>query len=187
MTACVSDSKALTRAATWRLGPCGTSDAELDMRSASINVAVLRVPEMLVDVAAMQQLVVRADVVDLPALEHQDGMRRHQHRKTMRDADDGASLGDAHQIGVDDRLALGVERAGRLVEDEDGGVEQQGARDGEALTLPAREVSRAFLEHRVIAAGQPLDELLGPGELRRADDFREGGVRLRQADIVANA
>jgi hypothetical protein len=88
-----------------------------------------------------------ADVVDLAALQHHDRIRGHQHGKPMRDADDGTVLGYAHEIGVDDRLALGVERAGRLVEDEDGGIDQQGASDRKALALATGKVGSPFLQH----------------------------------------
>jgi hypothetical protein len=44
---------------------------------------------------------------------------------------------------VDESLGFGVEGGGRFVEDEDVGVFEQGARDGDALLLPAGELGAA--------------------------------------------
>src|SRR6202043_1890693 len=91
------------------------------------EVPVLLVPEPAVDVAAVKQFVVRADVVNPSAFEDEDRVGVHQREKAVRDDDQGAALRDAQQVGVDDRLAVGVERAGRLVEDQDAWVADQRA------------------------------------------------------------
>src|SRR5882757_5109189 len=106
MTAATSDSKALIGAVMRSLCRCGSSapmrplglggmdDGNWAMGHAWIDMTVLLVPHVAVDVAALHQLVVGADVVNLALLHHQDGVRRDQHREAVRDADDGASLGD---------------------------------------------------------------------------------------------
>ena len=68
--------------------------------------------------AARDELVVAADIGDLAALDHQDRVGVDQRRQAVGDDDDGASLGDLPQVLPDDRLAVGIERARRLVEDE---------------------------------------------------------------------
>ena len=55
----------------------------------------------------------------------------------MGDHDEGPAFGDPQQIGVDDRLAFGVERARRFIEDQDTRVADQRAGDCEALALTA--------------------------------------------------
>ena len=52
------------------------------------------------------------------------------------------------------RLALGVERAGRLVEQQDRRVAQDGAGDGDALALAAGQRHAALAEQGVVALRQ---------------------------------
>ena len=70
-----------------------------------------------------------ADVVHATTIENENGIRIDQRRQPMRNDDQRATVTDAMQIGVDDRFAIGVERARRLVEDEDPRIDDQGARN----------------------------------------------------------
>ena len=72
-------------------------------------------------------------------------------------------------VVLDDALALVVERAGRLVEDQDARVGDQRARDGDALALAARQARAALADDGVVALGQLEDEFVRAGELRRRD------------------
>ena len=94
--------------------------------------------------------------------------------------------GDAQQIGVDHRLALGIERAGRLVEDQDARIVDQRARDREPLALAARQIGRAFLDVGLVAVRHPLDELLGAGEPRRAHRVGQREAGTAGDDVVAD-
>ena len=64
-------------------------------------------------------------------------------------------------------LALGVERAGRLVEQQDARVAQQGAGQRDALALPAREALAAGADPGREAFRQRGDEAGGRGGARR--------------------
>ena len=55
-------------------------------------------------------------------------------------------------------LAQRVEMRGRLVEDQDRRVLQEGARDRDALALAAAQRQPALADPRVVALRQPLDE-----------------------------
>ena len=61
---------------------------------------------------------------------------------------------DVAHVALDDALALVVERAGRLVEDQDRRIGGERAGDGDALALAAGKVGAALLDHRVIALRQ---------------------------------
>mmetsp|Transcript_9897 Transcript_9897/g.34497 ORF Transcript_9897/g.34497 Transcript_9897/m.34497 type:complete len:305 (-) Transcript_9897:1465-2379(-) len=74
-------------------------------------------------------------------------------------------------------LALGVQRGGRLVEQQDLRVGEQGARDGHALLLPAAELHAALANLRV----EPLR--VGRHEARRVRLLECGG-HLRLRDTV---
>src|SRR5262249_47030506 len=113
--------------------------------------SILGLPKMSVDVATLEEFLVPPDVVNLATFEDEDRIGRNEHREAMRDRDDGAPVADAVDIGVDDRLALRVERAGRFVENQHRRIDDEGTGDGQALTLAAREVDGAFLEPGVVA------------------------------------
>src|SRR5580704_13351183 len=182
----VSDWKMRTSRSAPGLGAARRAERNNFMRRPGQEVLVLLVPKIAVDVAALDQRCVRTDVVDPPAFEHEDRIGRDQRGQPVRNDDQRAALGDAHQIGVDDRLALGVERARRLVEDQDPRVGDQRAGDRQPLPLTARQIGRAFVDEGVVAALQPLDEFLGPGEPGRHDDLVKAGIRLARGDRVAD-
>ena len=127
-----------------------------------------------------------ADVVNPAAFEDENRVGVDQRGQAVRDDDQGAALRNAQQVGVDDRLAVGVERAGRLVEDQDPRVADQRPRNREPLLLTARQVRRAFLDEGLVAARQLLDEFLGAGQTRRLDDLLEAGIGLRGGDRLAD-
>ena len=106
---------------------------------------ILLMPEPAIDVAALEEFVVPSGIIDLAAFEHQYDVGFHQHREAVGDDHERAALGDPQQIRVDDRLALGVESAGRLVEDQDARIADQRTGDGQALALPARQIGGALL------------------------------------------
>ena len=52
---------------------------------------------------------------------------------------------------MDQRFVMGVERAGRFVEDQDARVLEQDARDRQPLALAARELVAALADDGVVA------------------------------------
>jgi hypothetical protein len=64
--------------------------------------------------------------------------------KAVRNDDAGAARDEVIERVLDEALAFGVEAGGGLVEDEDGGVLDDGAGDGEALALAAGKACAAF-------------------------------------------
>src|SRR6266851_4791359 len=125
------------------------------------GVAVLLRPEEAVELAALQEFAMPGNVDRTALIQNQDGVGSYQGGKPMRDNDHGATLCDPSQVGIDDRLALGIERTGGLVEDQELGVDQERAGDRDPLTLSAGEIGRALLDERIVAARQALDEFLG--------------------------
>ena len=94
--------------------------------------------------------------------------------------------GDAPDVVVDDGLTVGIERAGRLVEDEDARIEDQRAGNREPLPLAAGKVGRTLVDMRLVAARKPVDELLGAGQARHPHDLVEGRVRLGGGNVLAD-
>ena len=99
----------------------------------------------------------------------------------------GAARGDVVQRLLDRRLGAAVERAGRLVEDQDRRVLEQGAGDGDALLLAARQLEAALADHAIHSrrAGS-IDEIVDRGAARRRLDLGLGGAVAAVADIVAD-
>lgn len=102
----------------------------------------------------------------------------------MGDGDDGSATGDLAHVALDQRLGLIVEGAGGLVEDEDPGVGQQGAGDGDALALTAGERGAPLRQHGVVTKGQPQNEVVGTGQGGGPDDLVQAGMGHRLGDVV---
>ena len=88
----------------------------------------------------------RADARHLPLIEHDDAVGEGGLLHEVGDHDDGHALvveraHDAYKPFA----AAGVEHCGRLVQDEDFRVHRKGARDGDALLLPAGKRVRLVL------------------------------------------
>src|SRR5271165_1469978 len=86
-------------------------------RTLAFHVAVLLCPELTIERAAFEQRAVRREVDDGAALHHHDLVALGQRRQPVRDDHHGTTAGDAQQVGVDQRLAFRIERAGRFVKD----------------------------------------------------------------------
>ena len=82
-------------------------------------------------------------------------------------------------------LRFGVERRGRLVEQQQRRVAQQRARDREALALAAREARAAFAHEGVEPLRQRAQEVGGVGRLGRRPDRVVVGIPAAVAQIVA--
>src|SRR3546814_3958942 len=83
--------------------------------------------------------------------------------EAVGDDEGGAPADQLSQRLLNMALRLAVEGGGRLVEQQDGGVLQHGAGDGDALALTAGEVAAARADLGVVAAGEGGDEIMGAG------------------------
>ena len=105
----------------------------------------------------------------------------------VRDDQRGAVAHEPLQRVLHQPLALRIERAGGLVQQQDGRVLEDGARDGDALLLPARQPRAAFAEEGVVAFRQPADEFVGRRGARRGLDLRVAGAGPPITDVLARA
>lgn len=80
---------------------------------------------------------------DPPLREHNDDIGVLDGAEAMRHGDGRAAALGLLQRGLHHLLRLGVERRGSFVEEEQAGVADEGARDGDALALAARELGAA--------------------------------------------
>src|SRR3712207_1730885 len=76
-----------------------------------------------------------------------------QSSQTMGDHEDGTALHEAlHRVHYH-RLGLRIDGAGRLIEDEDGGIFQEGAGKGDTLPLTTRKAEATFPNTRFVSVG----------------------------------
>src|SRR5512143_481862 len=83
---------------------------------------------------------------DPAALVDQDPVGAKDRRQPVGDGDRGAALHQALECGLDQPLGYGVERRGRLVEDEDPGILEQDPGDGDPLLLTTRQLVAALAD-----------------------------------------
>ena len=125
----------------------------------------------------------RAALDDLAAFQHQNLIGAANRRQPVGD-DEGRPPGAQRpQAVLDERFALAVEARRRLVEDEDAGIRQDGARDRDALPLAAREPDAALADDRVVLLLEPLDELVAVRDVADRLDLVAPGVRPRVGDV----
>src|SRR5262249_58257029 len=70
--------------------------------------------------------------------------------------------------------------------DQERRADDQRARYRAPLPLAAGDVRRTFVDIGLVAARQPVDELLGTGKTCGADHLIEGRVGLGHADVLAD-
>ena len=87
---------------------------------------------------------------------------------------------------LDQALGGGVHARGRLVENQDRRVFQEGAGDREALLLADAEFHPALAELRVETLGETPDEILGVRSAEGLPHFLLGGFGLADAEVLGS-
>src|SRR5919107_4414333 len=122
-----------------------------------------------------------------PVFNLQPHVAVRQSSQTMGDHEDGAALHEAlHRIHYH-RLGLRIDGAGRLVEDEDGGIFQKGASKRDTLPLTTRKAEATFPNTSFVSVGQLDDKLVGICGLRGLDDLLFAGVGTGVGDVLSDA
>ena len=106
---------------------------------------------------------VRAGRDDVAVIENDDRRGVADRGKTVRDDQDGFADDQLLERELDGGLAVAVEGAGGFVEDEDRGVPQESAGQGEALLLSAGEAGAAFADEGVVAGREAENEVVRVG------------------------
>ncbi len=101
----------------------------------------------------------------------------------MGDDEGGPVLHEPLQRRLHLPLRLGIQRRCGLVEDEDGGVPDNGPRNADPLALTAGEPHAALADDGVIPLGHLHDEFMGMGGTGRLDDALLRGVLSAVGDV----
>src|SRR5437773_400567 len=96
----------------------------------------------------------------------------------------GAARHESPHIALDGTLRFGVQSAGRLVEDQNGWIAVNGARNGDALFLAAGKSEAGFTAAGLVSQRQPGDEIMGVGHLRGAEHAIKVGLRVAKGDVT---
>ena len=137
-----------------------------------------------VKLAALGQLRVGADVGQPAVGGHdRDPVGQVEGGLAVRDEQRGPAGHHPVQGGVDLRLDPGVDRGGRVVEQQQPGVGDQRPGEGDPLPLAAGERESLLADDAVVALGQLADELVGLGRPGRGEDLLLGRVRPSVGDI----
>ena len=125
-----------------------------------------------------------ADIRRGALAEHEDAVGAHQRRDAVGDQDHGRIAQLALQRGTDARVGLRVHGGQGIVEDHDGRVLHQHARDRHALLLPAGERHAALAHQRLIAVGKAVDRVIHAGDGGAAAHLLPRGVVPRGTDVL---
>ena len=104
----------------------------------------------------------------------------------MRDEEEGASLPQALDSRADELGALGIEIRRRLVEDDEGRVAQERARERDPLQLAGGKWAAAVSDDGLVPVGQLVDECVGSGERRRGPDIAVRRAVASEPDVVGH-
>ena len=133
----------------------------------------------------------RAFLDDAALLHHDQAIHRGDSREAMRDGDHALALHERVERTLDRRLDLRIERARRLVQNEDRRVLEDHAGDGDALALAARQLHPALADLRVearapVRVAQVVDEAVRLGEADRTGDVLLARIGAAVEDVVAH-
>ena len=120
----------------------------------------------------------------MSAVEHKDARGIANGREPVGDHESRASLHHFVESGVNLGFGDGIQRAGRLIEDQDRRIFQQCPRDRQPLPLAAGQHAPALAGIGVESALAALDEFQCLGAGRRNPQLFIGRVRLADAQIV---
>src|SRR5262249_8225684 len=154
--------------------------------SADFMEACLQPVERRVAAGFVNELLMVAVFDDATALDGDDAIGVANGRQPLGDDYHGPPLRNLLHVLVNDPLALIVERARRLVEDEDARIADQRPGDSDALALAARQACPALADDGVVAERKLEDEVVRPPQLRRGDHPLHGGGRVGERDGVAD-
>ena len=133
-----------------------------------------------------QQLLVGAVLEDALLPKDQDAVVVLDGGQAVGDGQGGAAVGQLFQALAHQNLALVVQGAGGLVQDEDGRVLQKDAGNAQPLLLAAGQLDAPLAHIGVVAVLQSQDELFGPGQTGRRGDLLPGGPRLAVGDVLGH-
>ena len=106
--------------------------------------------------------------------------------EAVGDDEGGAARHEAVERLLHKVFALGVERRGGFVEDEDVGIGEDGTSYGETLPLSAAEERAPIADKGVVALGLLHDEVVGMSYLGSTNNLLHRSIGEPEGDVVAD-
>ena len=126
----------------------------------------------------------RALLAHLTMFHHHDQIGIGNGGQAVRNGDHRPPLPHFTQRILNVALGLGVQRARRLVQNQDAGVLQQGPRDADPLLFSARQFQPAFTDLGIVAIGQRHHKVMDLGRPRRLLDLFARRIRVAVGNVV---
>ncbi|MCY1291635.1 hypothetical protein D9M70_408320 [compost metagenome] len=123
----------------------------------------------------------------LAPLHHRDTVGVLHRGQAVGDHQGGAAAHQGRQGLLDQMLAFRVQGTGGFIQQQDWGIHQQRASNGQALPLAAGQADTALPQMRLVALGQAGDELVGMGRAGCCFHFGVTGLGTAVADVVLDA
>ena len=136
--------------------------------------------------------VLRIELVGTPLLghnavsQHDDLVRSRDGTHPVRDDQDRLAADQTGQRRLDERLVLDVQTGRRLVEQDDGRILEEGARNGNALALAARKGAAVFADVGVPLVRELFGKFVAVGKLCRRGTSSSVASLAAEADILQN-
>ena len=87
---------------------------------------------------------------------------------------------------LDELFVLGIDTARGLVQQQDRRILEERPRYGDALALATREAQAAVADDRIVAVGQPSNEVVGVGRAGGRLQLRLIGFGLRHPQVFGD-
>jgi len=101
--------------------------------------------------------------------------------------DDGGAVGaEFGERGLNEVLGFHIDSGGGFIEQQDGGVFEEGAGEGEALALAAAQEDAALTDFGVETFGNAADEVFGAGITQGGPEFVIGGTGVAEEEVVTH-
>jgi len=150
------------------------------------HLAELRLIELTIHTAALEQLVVCTLLGNHAVLDHQDAVGLQNRGQAVRDDDVGAPAHKVLQRVLNGVFGDGVQGRGGLVQNQDARILEHHTRDGEALLLAAGELQAAVAHLGVVAVRLAHDEIVDVCDAAGGLKLLLRGVHLGIEQIVAD-
>jgi hypothetical protein len=121
-----------------------------------------------------------------PAVKDHDAAGLPHGVQPVGDDQGGAARQQAIQGGLHRGLTLRVQVGCRFIQDDQRCVDEERARQGDALRLPAAEPRAALADLRVVTLRQRKDELVSARLLRGPHGLLRARIRAAQADVIGD-
>ena len=120
---------------------------------------------------------------NISILHDKDDVRIADGRKAVCDDEAGASFGQTVHRLLNQQLCPGVDAGGRLVQNQNLWIGEDGPCDGQQLLLTLADVACLFVEDRVIAVRQGADKVVHLRRLCSRYHLFISGIQSAEADV----